>query len=259
LKLAQSQGTTCSCAVNGNDFREQHLDRLGGVDPNLFISQLPSGSCEIDNDQTTTTSSCVTIPQQPYYSNESPIEWSGIWQLEGGKTYEWTFHAYSTGINGTFGYPDPGMFVYAVPSTDIASVIGEADDALIGAIEDGQIEIQQERSVSEGQTVLFDEAYFISFTDPDTSPTTTVLFQPSESISLAVFTQHVPSEFMAHVLREQDSGEYIHPTSMILYVHNSAGNDEDIPLDDSSSSFQTLTYPIVTIGTAVVIVGLSFI
>ena len=181
----------------------------------------------------------------------------GYGNLRGNKTYEWTFHAYSTGINETFGYPDPGMFVYAVPSTDIASVISEADAALIGAIEEGQI--QQEKIVSEGQSVPFNpKPYFISFTDTDISSTTTVLIQPPESISLAVFTQHVPSEFMAHVLREQDSGEYIHPTSVTLYVDNSTESDDDTPLDDSSS-FQTLITPIVTIGTAVLTVGLSFI
>ena len=208
LDLAQAQGTSCSCAVNGLDFREQNMNRMGSLNASYFKAQLPGGSCAASPQ-----SACVTTVQQPYRSEGSAIEWSGLWSMEAGKTYEWTFRAYWKALNGTFGYPDPGMFVYAVESPDIESVASEADSNLATAVN-----LPPSATVREGGTIVYGESQFIEFTNTTVATSTTVLFQPSKTTTVAVFTQHVPSEFMAHVLVDRDSGDYLFPTSITLYT-----------------------------------------
>jgi hypothetical protein len=208
LDLAQAQGTSCSCAVNGLDFREQNMNRMGSLNASYFKAQLPGGSCAASPQ-----SACVTTVQQPYRSEGSAIEWSGLWSIEAGKTYEWTFRAYWKALNGTFGYPDPGMFVYAVESPDIESVASEADSNLATAVN-----LPPSATVREGGTIVYGESQFIEFTNTTVATSTTVLFQPSKTTTVAVFTQHVPSEFMAHVLVDRDSGDYLFPTSITLYT-----------------------------------------
>lgn len=207
LDLAQSQGTSCSCNVNALDYRENNLDRLGTLNADFFPASLPAGSCSEP-----LTNACTTIEQQPYRSEGSSIEWSGLWSLEAGKTYEWTFHAYWEGLNATFAYPDPGMFVYVVESPDVESVASQADANLAAAVD-----LPAEIILPAGGTISYGESLFIEFTDTTVATSTTVLFQPTQTATVAVFTQHVPSEFMAHVLLDSETGEYVFPTSLTLY------------------------------------------
>lgn len=222
LDLARSQGTSCSCAVNALDFREQNLDRLGDMRADFFLASLPGGSCSEP-----LTSACTTIEQKPYRSEGSVIEWSGLWSLEAGKTYEWTFRAYWEGLNATFGYPDPGMFIYAVESLDVESVASAADAVLADAVD-----LPAESIVPVRGTISYGKSQFIEFVDPAVTTSTTVLFQPTTTATVAVFTQHVPSEFMAHVLVERETGTYVFPTSLTLYSDDAVapaqqGDDED--------------------------------
>ena len=207
--LAQDQGTSCSCAVNGLDFREQNMFRMGNLNASYFPAQLPGGSC-VASPQ----SACATIDQQPYRSEGSAIEWSGLWSLTAGKTYEWTFRAYWNAVNGSFGYPDPGMFVYAAESPDIESVAMEADANLAAAVKSPQ----SATVIQDGEMMTFGESQFIDFTEVTVATSTTVLFKPTKTTTVAVFTQHVPSEFMSHVLVDRDTGDYVFPNSLILYT-----------------------------------------
>lgn len=231
LDLAQQQDTSCSCAVNALDYKEMYLERLGDLNPGFETAQLPGGSCAVD---AAPVSPCVTIPQKSYLSEGSALEWSGRFSLEAGRTYEWTFNAYYEGAtpkeNSTsnYGYPDPGMYVYVVPATDMAVVTNEPDLILTAAIEeqgDSPVLI-----VSDGESVDISntsQPQFISFTEPSIANSTTVLLQPTSadaaSTDFFIYTQHVPSEFMAHVLRDRESGEYIFPSTQTLYI--------DLPVD----------------------------
>ncbi|CAJ1929944.1 unnamed protein product [Cylindrotheca closterium] len=226
LSQAQSQGTSCSCAYNELDYRERVLGRLGGVDAALFQSQLPGGSCAAASNPE--PSMCYTIEKEPYRSEDSAIEWSGMFSLQANTTYEWSYFAYFQGAaDGIYDYPDPGMFIYVVESADIESVAAQADSSLKAAVD-----LEPTVTRAAGDIVsIGDEIQYILFTNTSIASNTTVLFQPTADVSIAVFTQHVPSEFMAHVLRNQATGEYVFPTSMTLYsdeggdtgANNSAG------------------------------------
>ena len=72
-----------------------------------------------------------------------------------------------------------------------------------------------------------DEIQYILFANVSETTNTTVLLQPTSDMSIAVFTQHVPSEFMAHVVKNQATGEYVFPTSQTLY-------SDDVTADDIS-------------------------
>lgn len=234
LSQAQSQGTSCACAYNELDYREHLLERLGGVDSALFQSQLPGGSCGTA-DSNPPPSMCYTIDRKAYRSEDSPIEWSGLMSLEGNVTYEWTFFAYYQGNDGAYDYPDPGMFVYVVESADIASVADRADSLLKAAVD-----LEPNVTRAEGDTIsIGDEIQYILFTDASIASNTTVLLQPSEDVSIAVFTQHVPSEFMAHVLRNPKTGEYVFPTSMTLYADDVEEEETGGTTNEGSNETET--------------------
>merc|ERR1711862_1068461 len=63
-----------------------------------------------------------------------------------------------------------------------------------------------------GQYILFEETEVKRFTTV-LIPTTS-----EKATQLAIFTQHVPSEFMAHFLRDSETGEYVFPVDATLYV-----------------------------------------
>lgn len=241
LAQAHDQGTTCSCAYNELDYREKHLERLGGVSSTLMEQQLPGGSCAATTGSTNAESSsasasassstgsmCQTIDQQAYRSEGSAIEWSGMFALTANTTYQWSYFAYYNGKT-EHSYPDPGMFIYVVEATSIESVAANADAALKAAVDEDPKLIR-----TEGMTVSIQEdaVQYIQFTNTSLANSTTVLLQPTKDVSIAVFTQHVPSEFMAHVLKDATTGKYIFPTNMTLYSddvkndnNNNDGND----------------------------------
>ena len=245
LGEAQEQGTSCSCAVNALDYKEHYLERLGGLDSSFEVAQLSGGSCT-----TAASSPCGTIPQEPYMSEGSAVEWSGIFDLEAGRTYEWTFHSYYQGANESlYGYPDPGMYVHIVPASNISLVADEGNGALTNAV-DAQGDAP-ELVVPEGDSVWFSLPQFIEFTETDVANSTTVLIIPeANATSLAFFTQHVPSEFMAHVLRDQESGEYIFPTQVTLYVNAPLKEDtnETAVADEGTLDMEELTAEITRNG-----------
>ena len=219
LDLAQSQGTSCSCAVNAIDYREQNLPRHGLTDETFYTQQLPGGSCASTPPP---TSACVTIPQRSYLSPQSVIEWSGVWELQSNHTYEWTFFAYYQGSGDNYEYPDPGMFVFLVDVTfsSKTSVETLADETLVPAMNDTVPLRDGDELSTDGN-----KAEFIEFSNRST----TVLIRPSRSMTLAVFTQHVPSEFMAHVLFDQTTGEYLFPTNLTAYTDGLDGWTTDPP------------------------------
>ena len=226
LESAQQQGTTCSCAVNALDYKEHYLERLGDLDASYHVAALPGKNCSAGgkNDTVGVSSPCATTPQTDYISDREAVEWSGLFTLEAGRTYEWTFHAYyqgtPNGFNNNYGYPDPGMLVVALPLADdenVTSVAVAADEALSSIIAQ---ELDVPVSIINDGETLDVGAQFIQFADTTVANSTTVLLQPTEDVRLAVFTQHVPSEFMAHMLRDAASGNYVFPTMTTLYAHS---------------------------------------
>ena len=90
-KKAQGQGTSCTCAVNALAYKESPLERLGSVRQDLFPRELPEGTC---SGSAPPASTCVTQSKQAALSTSSSVEWSGAFDLKGGRTYVWTFHSY---------------------------------------------------------------------------------------------------------------------------------------------------------------------
>ena len=126
------------------------------------------------------------------------------------------------------------MFVHLVPSADVESVSVEANEILTTTVEEE--EDSPTTVVAEGETLEMNTPTFIEFTDPKDAVSTTVLIKPSaadDEATVAVFTQHVPSEFMAHALRDAESGAYVFPTTPTLYIDKTAPapviNDDDNP------------------------------
>ena len=162
-------------------------------------------------------------------SSTSSIEWSALFELQPGKTYEWTFRAYYQGAEAQeYDYPDPGMFVYLIPSKNVESVALESNEMLTTAVE----EEDYSNIITEGQTISMNEVNFIEFTDPAKANSTTVLIQPNGTATIAVFTQHVPSEFMAHALRDVQTGDYIFPITPKLYIDKNDPTIESEPVTE---------------------------
>jgi len=218
LDLAQSQGTSCSCAVNALDYKENYLERLGELEATLQEAQLSGTTCS-----STPTSFCVTILQENFLSQDSAVEWSGLFELQAGRNYEWTFRAYyrgaDTNFNNEYGYPDPGMYVLVVLSETVESAAVNADETLTRAVQEQ--DDTPMLTIADGSAVDMSNGslpQFISFTDTTIANYTSVLLQPASTGRFAIFTQHVPSEFMAHVLLDRESKQYIFPISQTLYM-----------------------------------------
>ena len=226
LEQAQKQGTSCSCSVNALDYKEHYFDRLGDLDGEaLSLAQLQGASCQDPSLLEEPTSPCHTIPQRPYMSENSATEWSGSFLLEASRTYEWSFHSYFQGMEEPlYGYPDPGMYVHVVspPRTTTAEqelLDASADQTLTASVEsenDSPIFV-----VSEGEALNCtntSQPQFIRFTETSLANSTTILLQPTITGTYLFYTQHVPSEFMAHFLRDQETGRHIFPYPQFLYV-----------------------------------------
>jgi hypothetical protein len=122
----QSQGTGCVCAVNALAYSETNLDRLGELGSEVFVAELPGGVCDSPSPP---ASACSTQDRAPNLSNNSAVEWSGLFDLKGGSRYSWTFRAYADG--GIYSYPDAGMNVFVAAATSTASASAAADAALL--------------------------------------------------------------------------------------------------------------------------------
>jgi len=115
-KQAQSQTTTCSCAINhASWYGGQNLEMIGYVSPSLFSSQLPFQECSKRG--VTSSSSCraslksTAIPSKE--PNGSSVEWSGLFELKAG-TYNWDFFAFR--YHTEWKFPDSTMDVVIVPT-----------------------------------------------------------------------------------------------------------------------------------------------
>lgn len=231
---AQSQGTDCSCAVNAQSYKENYPERLGNLDPQLYVEELPGGSCDASPPPATT---CVTQARMQYLSEDSAIEWAGIFELSAGRTYEWTFRAYFDGAAEAYGYPDPGMDVFITPASSLAAATAAADAAL---------KVAPASTVSAEETLAIKDmdeqtSQLISFTDPAVASSTRVLLQPTVDGDVAVLTQHVPTEFMAHFLVDRASGEYVFPKSSTLY-----GELGDVPEEEEETPTASPALPLRT-------------
>lgn len=254
LNLAQSQGTTCSCAVNALDYKEDYLQRLGAIhETDFYNAHLPTKVCRHDDNTTTTVTTsttttnnnnaCGTIPQQPYLSKGSSVEWSGLFTLTKGRNYSWTFRSYYLTGEGGYQYPDPGMWVYITNTTDdtVNAVAAVANQALTTAVDtidnpnDGQV-------VTHGQAIVLNTPQWIVFTNPQQAVSTMVQIRVPDSLpdtaNLAIFTQHVPMEFMAHFLVDTNTSDYIFPISSTLYFDDSVvdNNATASPTDSSTTA-----------------------
>mmetsp|Transcript_40049 Transcript_40049/g.96706 ORF Transcript_40049/g.96706 Transcript_40049/m.96706 type:complete len:535 (+) Transcript_40049:107-1711(+) len=237
LEQAQEQGTSCSCSVNALDYKEQYFDRLGDLDGEaLALAQLQGASCQDPSLPEELTSPCHTIPQRPYMSDNSATEWSGSFVLEANRTYEWSFHSYFQGMEeALYDYPDPGMYVHIVSplttSVEQQEVDAKADQTLTASVESEND--FPKFIVAEGETFNITDAsqpQFVRFTETSLANSTTILLQPTMTGTYFFYTQHVPSEFMAHFLRDQETGRHIFPYPQFLYV------DVETELSDPSAA-----------------------
>ena len=202
---AQAQGTNCICAVNALAYNEKNLDRLGELGSDLFLTELPGGEC---GGPSAPVSTCFAVDRAPHLGEDSAVEWSGVFDLKGGSTYSWTFHAYAD--DGVYTYPDPGMNVFLTSGTSAAAK--EAANAALSEqnpsvmVGTGETLSVRPRRKQQAETVLFNGV-----------KSTQVFIQPTKDGPVAVFTQHMPSEFMAYFLVDEATGEYIFPSSARLY------------------------------------------
>ena len=236
---ARAQGTTCACATNNLAYGEQGVGRLGGYGAVAaaarFAAELPARSCGAASWAAVPTAStrpsgggngtCAATPVHARVSNGSAIEWSAAWSLPAAGTYRWVFRAFKR--NGAFGYPDATMDVVAAR----ASAGGAA--ALSRAAEEAaDIQLSNSSSSSsssgssgillrDGDVLSLDAAagkQTLAFGAGDA--TTTLLIEVSGGaplpVSIAVFTQHQPTEFMAGVL-EGPGGSLVFPAVQRLY------------------------------------------
>ena len=194
MSAAQEQGTNCACAVNALHYKESHLERLGQLDPALFLKELPGGSCAASPPPAST---CVTQVKQAPLSADSSVEWSGVYDLKGGRTYKWTWNAYGYQHGTTYHdvYPDPGidLFVTQLRSADNAHFKDAATtaDAALKAVDPKTI-----KNVTQGETLSIHpagasvaSAEHILFSNPAKVKSTTVMLKPSADGLVAVFTQ----------------------------------------------------------------------
>ena len=214
---AQMQGTECSCAQNAMAYKE-NTTRLGSLSKDLFVQELPGGSCDASPPP---KSQCITQARLPYLSEGSAVEWAGIFALTAGQTYIWTFHSYyyCHGSACHNVYPDPGIDVFVASADTLNEVVATADTALKAAANNTSIRKVTANGVLSVKGVKEQVAEHVVLDDPSVSGAvhTRVLLKPEATGNVAVITQHVPSEFMAHFLVNNATGEYIFPSSPTLY------------------------------------------
>jgi hypothetical protein len=194
MSAAQEQGTNCACAVNALHYKESQLERLGQLNPALFLKELPGGSCAASPPPAST---CVTQVKQAPLSADSSVEWSGVYDLKGGRTYKWTWNAHGYQHGNTYHdvYPDPGidLFVTQLRSAADAHIkdAATAADAALKAVDPKTI-----KNVTQGETLSIHpagasgaSAEHILFSNPAKAKNTTVMLKPSADGLVAVFTQ----------------------------------------------------------------------
>ena len=234
--LAQNQGTECLCAPGALAYKESYMERLGGLDPELFEQELPATTCDTP---TPAAATCVTQSRQPTLSQDSAVEWGGLFMLKAQRTYHWTFRAYSEVGGGLASYPDPGIDVFVAQAPDLSAAAAAADAAL-SAVDDNTTQVRAAGQLSIKAATL-QQAQHIIFTDTAGGVnSTTVVLRVEQDGPVAVLTQHVPSEFMAYFLVDAESGEHLFPSSPTLYGSRAALPSAAVALSAASAILRLL-------------------
>jgi len=179
---AHKQASTCTCATNAVSYAEQHLDRLGSPPEAMWEAELPSVLCEDEQGSSTCTAAAV-VPLL------DEVEWSASWTLGPG-VYNWTFYAFGS----PYEYPDRNMSILA---TACSSGLDGVTSVSLGSAASSASVRHLERIAwdTNAQVLVFnaDEANAATGSDPFTRFTLEV----TEAGQYCIFTQHVPSEFLA--------------------------------------------------------------
>ena len=206
----QSQGSSCACAFNALEWREDRLERLSHLPAAALVQALPQQTCGAEaaaevGKAAATASTCRAASTRDPLSDDTRIEWSGEYELLPGSTYSWSFHA-SVGC-GTGGceltYPDPAIEVMLVPSTVVGADRGARESAADAMMK------QTPDTVQAGETVDLGSA--AAAAGLKMRLVMRELRNTSESMATAfalalpagaparwwAFTQHVPHEFSA--------------------------------------------------------------
>lgn len=240
--LSEAQGTTCQCSENSFAYLEQNLKLVGGPDPEALEAQLPFTQCAAAGPQDAPVDGgCTASEKRDAISIGSPIEWSGVWKLPAGE-YRWAFLAqYKNGEKNEPFYPDGVIDVFVKQSAGLDEAEKMAETAMSASAT---------RTVDAGGEIKIDVA--MKQTLVFVSPTNETL-QSAYSLSipkgstLTIFTQHLPTEFMATFL-ECTAGECLGATSRFHFAYPSREYDVSAPAvaqgegeagSDSGSTFES--------------------
>jgi hypothetical protein len=197
LAESSAQGTTCQCAPNSLGYSEQNLERVGSPPAAMLAAELPWMVCS-DSSKATPRTGCTASLRRPSISANTAIEWAGLWDLQNG-TYLWTFYAQKKD-GKSLSYPDPSMDVFIVsigPGSELSGAEGTADAAMS---REDTVTVSETTVTASGlgkvsataktkQTLMFSEQAKTQFT-----------LDIAAKGRYAIFTQHLPTEFMANAL-----------------------------------------------------------
>jgi hypothetical protein len=232
-KKMQSQGSTCQCAFNALEWRENSLNRLSDFPKNALIQALPKmKSCSSEG-----TSVCVSANDKDKLSSNTEIEWSGQFELMADSTYHWNFYA-PTGCKNsvcTTEYPDPAIEILFSSLNALGDSIETAEKAADKILKDtasnsvshnGQISL----GASSGKAVPLKSVLTmnnISSTDTKMLTTYQITLPSNYPTKWWMFTQHVPHEFSANFLTcvsgtcLKGGSKYVYPSQTNLYLGSS--------------------------------------
>jgi hypothetical protein len=238
MDMTQSQVTTCTCASNKLSYVEQKLDRLGfdSISVDMFAAALPSERCGPGStfaEQSVQQSTCRSAEQKQLISDDSSVEFAGLWQLEAGRTHIWTFRSFYP----EWQYPDPSMDIYVTPCESIASTEAEADVALSSSAtsivnHNGAINM----NVLSKQTLMLRNETNTSFNINVESNSI------SQTTRVCIFTQHRPEEFMATYVSCPlctTSAKYTFPTASVVYASAGAKTVASFAIHSSTQTYLT--------------------
>eukprot|EP00392_Amoebophrya_sp_AT5.2_P019323 g20110.t1 len=103
------------------------------------------------------SSACISKPKIAQKTSAAPkqldlIEWSGLFQLEYGKRYYWTWHGYREAAKNTFRYPDAAVDVLLVEEEGVTCGSSTATTAVTGVTAYGSVQYAPLKSI----TAVFD-------------------------------------------------------------------------------------------------------
>ena len=240
-KKVQSQGSTCQCAFNALEWRENTLERLSNVPVAALQQALPKETCAATSGAAVHTVCDGAAGKDPL-SNDTEIEWSGKFALVPGSTYTWNFHA-SIGCknkNCTTVLPDPAIEVLLVAEST-ANAVAKTAGGTVEQAADAAMKKAGSATVQPGASI--DLGLDSSTTMPAKSALQMRAIPAESSAALVsdfvvtlpanapaawwVFTQHVPHEFSANFLTCTSgackkaggtAAAYVFPSETSLYL-----------------------------------------